>query len=61
MQRYPKQYGTEIIEFSQKELDKWAAVDDKTLDEYAAKLDKQGLPGTKIFWATRKLIDKYNK
>jgi TRAP-type C4-dicarboxylate transport system substrate-binding protein len=59
-ERYPKEYGTEIIELSQEELDKWAAADDKMLDSYAAELDKRGLPGTKVKEEFRLLQKKYS-
>ena len=42
------------------ELDRWAALDDKTLDEYADQLDKKGLPGTKAKDEFRKLQKKYS-
>jgi len=55
-----KQHG-EIITLPKAELDKvYAAAEEAMLVE-AAKLDKEGLPGTKMFRDVRKLIDKYNK
>ena len=60
VERYPTQYGTEIIELSQEELDRWAAADDKALDAYAAELDKRGLPGTKAKDDFRMLQKKYS-
>jgi TRAP-type C4-dicarboxylate transport system substrate-binding protein len=56
-----KKSGMEIITLPKAELDKIYAATEKAMLAEAKKLDDQGLPGTKIFWATRKLIDKYNK
>ena len=60
IEAYPKEYGVTVIELSQKELDKWAELDNKNLDDYAEQLNKKGLPGTEIKKEFIRLQKKYS-
>jgi TRAP-type C4-dicarboxylate transport system substrate-binding protein len=56
-----KQYGAEIINLPQSELDTfYAAVHQVCLNKMAT-LDAKGLPGTQIYNRIRELIEKYNE
>lgn len=60
IETYPKEYSVNIIEFSQEELDKWAVLDNKNLDDYVEQLNKKGLPGTEVKKEFIRLQKKYS-
>lgn len=60
IETYPKEYGANLIELSQEELDKWAELDNKNLDDYAEKLNRMGLPGTEVKKEFIRLQKKYS-
>lgn len=59
IETYPKEYGVTIFELSQEELDKWAALDNKNLDDYAEQLNKKGLRGDLVKNEFIRLQKKY--
>jgi TRAP-type transport system periplasmic protein len=58
---FAKTKGHEIIEMSQEDMDKTYAIRKEIALNEAASLDAKGLPGTKIFNETLRLINEYNK
>jgi TRAP-type transport system periplasmic protein len=58
---WAKGQGHEFIELPQEDLNKFYGILDQLALKKAADLDAQGLPGTKIFQETRRLIDEYNR
>ncbi|MBN2062925.1 MAG: TRAP transporter substrate-binding protein DctP [Deltaproteobacteria bacterium] len=59
METLPKEFGTKFIELSQEELDKWAELDSKTLDDYIGQINKLGLPGDEVKTTFIQLQKKY--
>jgi TRAP-type transport system periplasmic protein len=57
---YSKAKGHEFFELSPADLNKFYGVMEEISQEKADELDAKGLPGTKIFQETRRLIEEYN-
>jgi TRAP-type transport system periplasmic protein len=58
---YAKAKGHEFIELPSEDLNKLYSYMDEIALGKAAELDTKGLPGTKIYQETRRLIDEYSK
>jgi TRAP-type transport system periplasmic protein len=58
---YAKAKGHEFYELLPGEQDKFNNLIKEIALDQAAKLDAKGLPGTKVFQETRRLIDEHNK
>jgi TRAP-type C4-dicarboxylate transport system substrate-binding protein len=58
---YGKTQGVEFITFSDAEYAKFIALMDAEMRKEAAKVDVQGLPGSKIFAEVRSLVEKYSE
>jgi TRAP-type transport system periplasmic protein len=56
----PQKYNMKIIDLSQAELDRWAAVDNPTFDAYTAQITAKGLPGDKLNSEFNRLWKKYS-
>jgi TRAP-type transport system periplasmic protein len=59
--KFAKAHGQEFIELSAEDQNKIFSILDEINIKKAAGLDAKGLPGTKIFQETRRLINEYNK
>ena len=58
---YAKEQGVEFVELSPEDLKKFYSLLEVVALKDAAELDAKGLPGTKIFRETRRLIGLYSK
>ena len=58
---FGKEQGVEFIELSPEDLKKFYSLLEAVALKDAAELDAKGLPGTKIFSETRRLIELYSK
>lgn len=52
--------GMEVIELSPEEEEKWIGLVQPIQDDFAAKMDQQGLSGQEILETVKKLAEKYN-
>jgi TRAP-type C4-dicarboxylate transport system substrate-binding protein len=56
-----KKMGAQFIELSPEELNKFYDIAKAVALKKAAELDAKGIPGTKIFYEVRRLVDQYSK